>query len=595
MQAALHASDETVSMLLWKGADPNATDFKGYSALTAATISGCSSTVSLLAPVTTTALEKALRSLAEHQRELTPPIADLVSRAAERHTKRECGCGFFFSRECSAIRGLDYATAHGHSRMVEILTRGWPKGSLDPDGVPDIANFLLKEAVMSDSPETVSAILNLTPSVAEENVILATERGRADMVKLFFGSDQEEETAAKLELRGKIMNRSAEIDLRLPKSVEFRYENEIEKLRPLLSKTTVAFSDLLEALHVPPVHVDKTCAWDCRQGEECDRMRQVFDLLCLVVAKLGEINPVFRLGDGRLPSIIGSMKENTRAFFNNEVDVHISLNKVHRNNIWFDPENQELKAGENLSLKDHIQRYFGNGIFNCERYTLDFLEAVEQAVNEIEVPDGGRLGGKMLPLTTSYEPCLRCMETKDTGRPQARRCRHRADCEPHKEGLPECLDGCPDLCHFFSHKRTCECKEYTTPSLTITKIGVAIHVKFILEDGSFRHVDCDLNIPTIPVSTKYNGDIQKVGEYLLRRRPVGWLEEKGKLQDMGSAGGEHNKVSLVEGGSEQHLVENWQVKMRMVNRDVVLPRQVGLRWSTQFINVFLTFAEPSLP
>ena len=135
---------------------------------------------------------------------------------------------------------------------------------------------------MSDSPETVSAILNLTPSVAEENVILATERGRADVVKLFFGPDQEEETAAKLELREKIMNGSAQIDLRLPKSVEFRYENEIEKLRPLLSKTTVAFSDLLEALHVPPVHVDKTCAWDCRQGEECDRMRQVFDLLCLL-------------------------------------------------------------------------------------------------------------------------------------------------------------------------------------------------------------------------------------------------------------------------------------------------------------------------
>ena len=34
-----------------------------------------------------------------------------------------------------------------------------------------------------------------------------------------------------------------------------------------------------------------------------------------VLAKLGETNSVFRLGDGRL---IGSMKENTRAFYNNE-------------------------------------------------------------------------------------------------------------------------------------------------------------------------------------------------------------------------------------------------------------------------------------
>ena len=188
--------------------------------------------------------------------------------------------------------------------MVEILTRGWPKGCLDPDGDPGVANFLLREAVMSDSPATVSAILNLTPSVWEENIVLAAER--SDVVKLFFGSDQEEETASKLELRKNIMNRNAGIDLRLPKSVEFRYENEVEKLRPLLSKTTVAYSDLLEALHVPPVHADKKCPWDCTQKDECDRMRQVFDLVCLVVAEIGEINPVFRLGKGRIPSIIGS-------------------------------------------------------------------------------------------------------------------------------------------------------------------------------------------------------------------------------------------------------------------------------------------------
>jgi len=145
------------------------------------------------------------------------------------------------------------------------------------------------------------------------------------------------------------------------------------------------------------------------------------------------------------------MKENTRAFYNNEIDVHISLNKVHRNNVWFDTENQQLrvKADKILSSKDHIKRYFDNGIFNCKRYTLDFLEAVDQVVNTIEVPDGSSLGGKMLPLSTSYEPCLRCMVTKDPGRPQARRCRHRSDCKTHKEDKPECLNGCPDLCHFF--------------------------------------------------------------------------------------------------------------------------------------------------
>merc|ERR1712032_616914 len=58
------------------------------------------------------------------------------------------------------------------------------------------------------------------------------------------------------------------------------------------------------------------CPTDCRQKEDCDRLRQVYFLVRLLVAKMGEINPVFRLGANRHPSIIGSMKERTRAFFN---------------------------------------------------------------------------------------------------------------------------------------------------------------------------------------------------------------------------------------------------------------------------------------
>merc|ERR1719264_268670 len=49
----------------------------------------------------------------------------------------------------------------------------------------------------------------------------------------------------------------------------------------------------------------------------------------------------------------------------------------------------------------------------------------------------------------------------------------------------------------------------------------------------------------------------------MRVQPVGWIEEKSKLEDMTSA------------GNSSHLIgaESWQVKMRMINRDTVLPRQ----------------------
>ena len=125
----------------------------------------------------------------------------------------------------------------------------------------------------------------------------------------------------------------------------------------------------------------------------------------------------------------------------------------------------------------------------------------------------------------------------------------------------------------------------------MTKIGVAIHVKFILADGTFRYVDCDLNIPTIPVCTKYDGNIEDIGKYLLRTRPVDWIEEKSKLEDMGAAGG------------SPHLFQsdNWQVKMRIVNRDVVLPRQVA-SWLFEIIPLMIfspssesSFPRPALP
>ena len=125
--------------------------------------------------------------------------------------------------------------------------------------------------------------------------------------------------------------------------------------------------------------------------------------------------------------------------------------------------------------------------------------------------------------------------------------------------MAECLNDCTDRCESFSHERTCNCQEYTSPSLTITKIGVALHVKFALKDGSYSHIDCDINIPTIPTCTRYDGNNRKVFNYLMRVRPVGWLEEFSKL----------DSINIIR--------DSCQIKMRMMNRDTVLPRQVGFR------------------
>ena len=129
---------------------------------------------------------------------------------------------------------------------------------------------------------------------------------------------------------------------------------------------------------------------------------------------------------------------------------------------------------------------------------------------------------------------------------------------------------------------TCNCQEYTSPSLTITKIGVALHVKFALKDNSYSYVDCDINIPTIPTSTPYDGGIQEAQEYLIKVRPVGWLEELHKFVDMSSAADSHHLIG----------VESWQVKMKRINRDIVLPLQVS---SENKSLGFKSPPEPALP
>ena len=91
-----------------------------------------------------------------------------------------------------------------------------------------------------------------------------------------------------------------------------------------------------------------------------------------------------------------------------------------------------------------------------------------------------------------------------------------------------------------------------------------MHVKFLNRDGSSTFIDCDINIPTIPTCTRYDGDIAAVRNYLARVQPVGWLEEWSKLEILIAA---QNSVHFIG-------ADSWQVKMRMINRDLVLPRQV---------------------
>ena len=183
MWAAGTAADATVAFLLSKGASPDLMDNNDNTALDFAIQSGCSSTIDLLAPVTTQGFHEALKILAAFNTELTPALEDLLRRAA--------------SDKDAAMKGVVNAAHFGAAKMLTILTRGWDNNTLDPTK----ANQLLELSLMSDNAETVDIVKAFVPSVSSGNIVLALTRGRADVVKLLgLGEDESSAEAAKQRL-----------------------------------------------------------------------------------------------------------------------------------------------------------------------------------------------------------------------------------------------------------------------------------------------------------------------------------------------------------------------------------------------------------
>ena len=145
----------------------------------------------------------------------------------------------------------------------------------------------------------------------------------------------------------------------------------------------------------------------------------------------------------------------------------------------------------------------------------------------------------MDPLVTLYEPCERCM-SEEYERPQCRRCKHKPGC---------------------NHENNCGCTEFTSPCMTWTKIGAALHVKF----SKFGfHLDIDLNPPNIMARNveKYSGSNVKKRQYLEENSSMlrGWLDEWKKSVDMTAA-------QYLSGSKRS-------IRLRLINRDTVLAEQV---------------------
>ena len=183
------------------------------------------------------------------------------------------------------------------------------------------------------------------------------------------------------------------------------------------------------------------------------------------------------------------------------------------NNFEFDSKNQKIILAQSpfswlykrSKLPESIEEFTENGKFNTTKYFNTFVEEMLEAVEsgKIKLPEG-------LRLSTEYIPCEICRSHEDII-PQDVRCRHEPNCQDHKKRKDD-----PD------HKETCNCRVFSSPSISFTKIGIAIHLEFDEPDGTKFNLDVDVSPPTIPVTNvdQYEGDNKKKREWLEKNRSL---------------------------------------------------------------------------
>ena len=145
------------------------------------------------------------------------------------------------------------------------------------------------------------------------------------------------------------------------------------------------------------------------------------------------------------------------------------------------------------------REYFGH--IDTSKYFFTFMEEFYKIVNSgtLKLPNG-------LSLSTKFSPCGVCRNT-DYTIAQDVRCKHEPGCQEHlrrPKNDPE-------------YKEKCDCRNYTSPCLSYSKIGLVLHLQFVIEDGSLLNLDIDVNPPSFPVSNRrykdWFGDVKEEPDY----------------------------------------------------------------------------------
>jgi len=382
---------------------------------------------------------------------------------------------------------------------------------------------------------------------------------------------------------------------KVPKSEEFDYSNLLSGISSLILETypsasgkLIKYETLIKHLHAQVVHYDgkhyddNKCPDDCRQKTICGRIRDVLYLLDQIVKKMSEEFPIFK---DVIAITVGSIKEQTKIGKIDETDVLLAMDKKYEKYFEFDPKQHKLRVkkkdyqyderkkewvGVDLELPEELRPFVTEegtknwkeweiihyyGYFDSTKYFITFME---QFYNTIE--SGTLTLPKGLQLSTKFVPCEVC-KNEDFKTPVYVRCRHDPGCEEHAKKKDD-----------PSYKESCQCRNFTSPCLSWSKIGVVLHLEFVNDDGTVLNLDVDVSPPSIPVSRgktwdrygRVNGEPLFDGSnaakraWLEKMRMPGWLTEWIKTEDMSDGASDDSSRS---------------VRLRFINPEEVIVEQ----------------------
>ena len=319
----------------------------------------------------------------------------------------------------------------------------------------------------------------------------------------------------------------------IPKSSEFSYFDIMDKIAPLVNHAykfsasgLLTFEALLDHLHVQTVHYKKEeeCPEECKQKQICGRIQDVLSLVRQVLDEMSNELPILK---NVQIVVVGSLKEQTKIGKVDEADLLLTLDEKFEKYFCYDKSKQRLQIWktnmpselEQFVLEDNLDSWdkaLNTCNFDEEKYFFSFMRSFYEVIRSgnLKLPPG-------LTLSTNFSPCNVC-KIKENKDELFVRCRHEHTCEDHLIRLRN-----------PHHQETCDCRNFTSPCLTFSKIGLVLHLEFKQDDGTCLNLDVDVNPGAIPYKSSFDGSNKNKRKRLEkeRYRLVDWKTEWDKTED----------------------------------------------------------------